>query len=303
MRRLVLVTGARGYFGLALCHRLVESGASVVGLGHAGDENAAAAMPHEVNFYERDIAQWPLRHPPTGDLDAVVHLAAMDPPRCDADPMRAVSVNVIGTAHVRLLPAAIRARRRILASSVSVYGTRDPAWAATEWRAPPRPDTLYGATKRAAELVWCSGRQDVALRFAHIYGAGRGAHLGRRDGVTERFARAAAAGAVLDMTSPARVMDFVHVDDACEAVIAALDAPESRLRNAINIGGGAPVRVSELASLFGQEGGRVEEGASTATPGVPFGCFMDISEAARLLRWRPRTALRDGVRDLVEAMR
>jgi UDP-glucose 4-epimerase len=88
------------------------------------------------------------------DADAVVHLAAVIPPRSERDPYLTELVNVGGTAAVVEAVAQARRRPRLVhASSLSVYGR-------TQHKSPPRrvddpldPAEHYGHTKAAAEGI------------------------------------------------------------------------------------------------------------------------------------------------------
>ena len=105
------------------------------------------------------------------DVDAILHLAAVIPPRADRHPRRATTVNVAGTAAV--LGAAQATGRPIhfvYTSSVSVYGDRlaDP-WIGVGDPLRPSPHDHYAVTKvQAEELVRASGLPWTVLRLSAV---------------------------------------------------------------------------------------------------------------------------------------
>lgn len=335
----VLVTGAFGYLGLAVVRRLEADGHAVVAVGRAPRpacaEAVKAAIPPTVEQQPGDVRS--LTRAGLRSIEAVVHLAGGGASGGKLyDPAAELRDNVEGARHVAdIVPPSAR---RLLASSVYVYGTTPRPAKETD---PLAPDTLYGQLKAIAEALF-QQHKGTALRLAHVYGVGAGVDL-QRDGVTERLARAAAGGApfVLQGDGSQRI-DLVHVDDACDAVARALTA--EHLPPAVNVGGGAPVAVADLARAFGVDpcihaahvieepmdltqpppshlagvalltaqtvdrengpyqahGGRwVRWGqAQPAAPRV-----LDISLAGVVLDWRPRVSLAEGARGLIEWIR
>jgi UDP-glucose 4-epimerase len=296
----LLVTGAFGYLGLALLRRLAPSHA-IAAFGHPPRTDAArAAVPAGVEVIEGellDVAPVVARVAP----DAIVHLAGGGgPARVEADPVLAVRTNVLGTAR---LCAAARGRRVLFASTIQVYGTRR-AWGKPYREGDPTAaDDLYGALKEAAEQIVLAAGGTV-LRLANLYGAGAGVDLGL-SGAVERFARAAVAGGELTLYGGgAQRIDYVHVDDVAEAVAAALAAAE--LPPILNLGGGAPVTVGELASACLAAAHKLGQMPRIAVSDAPPGKLwpdrsLAIGLAGNVLGWRPKVNLQKGI-DAVLAM-
>lgn len=287
----VLITGAYGYLGLAFARRLAAEH-TILAVGRAPRPACAeaiqAAMPANVEQVQCDVRGLTaagLRH-----IDAVVHLVGGGGSGGRiVNAAAALKDNVEAAHHVASIVP--RGARRILASSIYVYGPTQRPAKETDVCA---PDTLYGQLKRVAEAVWLQFGGS-ALRLAHVYGAGSGVDF-RRDGVTERLARAAASGEIFTIhgTGDQRI-DLVHIDDACEAVAAALARPA--LPPAVNIGGGETVSVAGLARVFKVR----EERASGDGLGVLRA--LDVSLADAVLGWAPRVTLQDGAQGLVEMIR
>jgi nucleoside-diphosphate-sugar epimerase len=171
----VLVTGAGGFVGRALCPALAAGGHEVI----AGVREGPAPRGAQAHRVLGDLAgDQPLDEAVAG-VDAVVHLAARAHVMQETagDPLALYRrVNVEGTR--RLAEAALRAgaRRFVLLSSVKVNGERTATCPFTE-HDPPAPRDPYGISKREAEETLAavaagSGMTAVALRAPLVYGPG-----------------------------------------------------------------------------------------------------------------------------------
>jgi nucleoside-diphosphate-sugar epimerase len=158
----VLVTGACGLVGRATIAALRTRGLPVVAtdLGSKANREHAASLPAD-----RDLAwRWADLTSPeqarglvkASAPRAVVHLAAVIPPACYANPGVAEAVNVGGTRNLTeaVVDHAPQARF-VHASSVAVHGSRNPHRGLGLLGADTRlaPSDLYGRHKAAAEEI------------------------------------------------------------------------------------------------------------------------------------------------------
>ncbi len=220
--------------------------------------------------------------------DVVVHLAAETSTSGSlAAPGLQAAVNVVGTANVMEALARHRPAHVVLASSRAVYGEGlwryesslvlpapqrrevdlalgcfDPAlppdrrWQPLPHAAgstPTRPVSVYGATKLAQEhllTAWGSalGVPVSVLRFQNVYGPGQSTTGGTS--VLTGFAHLAVRReriAVFEDGCVAR--DFLHIDDAVGALVAAIECPPHTSRT-VDIGTGAPATLLHAASAL-----------------------------------------------------
>lgn len=218
----LLVTGAGGFIGRALCARLAAAQVS-----HVGAVRALSPVDAEsrdmVALGDFAAADWSsvLR-----GIDTIVHLAGrahVSAARDASDPTPFVVANVHVTR--RLLDAAVQAgvRRFILASTVKVYGEATPPGAAFRAGDPSAPRDAYAHSKAGAEAVlWQACRagtiEGVVLRLPLTYGPG----------VKGNFARlldAVAAERRLPLGGIDNRRTLLYVGNAVSAIESALAAP------------------------------------------------------------------------------
>ena len=101
-----------------------------------------------------------------------------------------------------------------------------------------------------------------------------------------------------------QMRDFTYVEDVAEATIAACEAGDEVVGEVINIGSGSPISIIDsirvIADIVGIEPEIVyvekQRGDVRAT-------YADIGKARRLLEWKPKTKLREGLEKEVEWLR
>lgn len=181
-------------------------------------------------------------------VDSVIHLAALLPTRCEADPVAAMKVNVGGTQTL-LEAARIKGLRRVvLASSKAVYAPFEGLHAHPNYEPVPEghprmPASMYGVTKAvvedlAAQYRALFGIPVVCFRLSFTYGPGK---LQRHAGPTallSSLVECARAG------TPCRIArggdqgdDFVYNGDVAKALRLLADAEEIGF-DVVNIGSG-----------------------------------------------------------------
>ncbi|MGI9310093.1 MAG: SDR family NAD(P)-dependent oxidoreductase, partial [bacterium] len=169
----ILVTGAAGFIGAALCQRLLARGDAVVGVDNLSDYYDVALKRARLARLEQLDGAFAFEQLDVADrdgveklfdasaFDAVVHLAAQAGVRYSLEnPAAYVDANLVGFGCI--LEACRRARvaHLLYASSSSVYGDNSQLPLREDDRA-DRPLSLYAASKRANELM--------AHSYAHLY--------------------------------------------------------------------------------------------------------------------------------------
>jgi len=171
----ILVTGADGFVGAALCPALAAAGHTVIAATRRGE--------HTEQGWERralgDLGSGPIPASLFDAIDTVIHLAARVHVMRDrsTNPLAEFRrVNVEGTRRLVYAAAEAGVRRFALLSSIKVNGEVSPGRPFTE-SDPPHPGDAYGLSKFEAEAVLTAaaaktGIATVVIRAPLVYGPG-----------------------------------------------------------------------------------------------------------------------------------
>jgi len=286
-----LVTGATGFIGAALARRLQGEGAVVHGLSRrpapAGD---ACDRWWTADLVDGDATRRVLD---AARPDLVFHLASQVAGAREVEhvlPM--LHANLVGTVNLLAAAAQPRGPRVLLAGSMEEPPT-DGRW--------PVPASPYAAAKLAAGAYArmfhaLYGTPAVCLRIFMVYGPGQPDTRKLVPYVTTSLLRDEAPA----LSSGARRVDWIYVDDVVEAFVAAAVAEGVEGRT-IDVGSGELVTVrsvvERLVALIrpsvAPRFGAVAERALEQEP------VADPAPAAALLGWRPRVPLDEGLRRTV----
>ena len=318
----ILVTGAAGFIGFHLCHRLLADGHRVTGVDGMTayydpalkDARLAQLAPLDGFSFERLMledmpgmtAAFELAQP-----EAVVHLAAQAGVRYSLENPRAyVDANLVGTFNVLELARTGQIGHLLFASTSSIYGASDKRPFEELDRA-DHPLTLYAASKKSGELMSHAYSHlwklpTTAFRFFTVYGP-----WGRPDMAPWRFAEAIDAGRPIEVYGDGDDIwrDFTFVDDLVEAIVRLIplapvkDAPVGPMDSlspvapwrVVNIGRGEPVRLTDLIEAIELALGKTAERQQMAMQAgdVPR-TFAGAELLQALTGYRPATPLAEG---------
>ena len=297
----VLVTGAAGFIGSHLVDRLLVQGRQVVGVdaftGYYSrkrkERNVDTAVRKDgFRLVEGDLLELDLDEL-LGGVDGVVHLAGEPGVRRSWGGafQKYLERNVVSTE--RLLEAAWKNEtpRFVFASSSSIYGS-DPGYPVAEEHE-KRPGSPYALSKLAAEeLIHLYARErgvpGTILRYFTVYGPRQ-----RPEMAVSRFVFAALRGRPVDVFGDGeQARDMTFVSDAVEATVASLDAPPG----VYNVGGGTRATVNAMLEAVGRvTGSPVQPRYGPAAQGDVRSTWADYTKAERLLGYRPRVGLEEGI--------
>lgn len=171
----LLVTGASGFIGRALCARLSgTAGTELVGTVRS----ARHAAPPGVAIETREVGPDTRWHDLLESVDVVVHTAARVHVRRDPDSLAEYRrVNAEGTVSLARQAAVCGVRRFVFLSSVKVNGDNTQPGQAFRADDPPAPADAYGLSKHEAEvgllrIAGDRGMEIVTIRPPLVYGPG-----------------------------------------------------------------------------------------------------------------------------------
>jgi UDP-glucose 4-epimerase len=248
--RRALITGAGGFIGRHLARRLSSLGFDVGGIGLGDWPTTAGGGWGFRSMVSGRVGTETLQElgALSGTPDAIFHLAGGSSVGAAlADPLEDFDRSVSSTA---ILLDWVRQRapgaRVVLASSAAVYG--DAHDAPISESGVVRPYSPYGHHKRLSEMLCESyvesfGLHCTAVRLFSVYGPGLQKQI-----LWDLCRKLRKDRTSLELGGTGReVRDWLHVDDACAFLIAALDEPSSYA--ARNAGTGNGTSVAEAARL------------------------------------------------------
>ena len=284
-----LVTGASGFIGGRLCRRLLADGEEV---------HAISRRPHEddaVRWWQSDLGDADEVARTLGRIrpDVVYHLAGYVTGSRELDAvLPSLRDNLVSAVNV--LVAAAR-----IGCSVVLAGSQEEPEPAAE---DPVPASPYAAAKLAVGsfarmLHALHGLQVVNLRIFMVYGPGQHDRTKLVPYVITSLLRAAPP----KLSSGARPVDWVYVDDVVDAFVSACS--RSDLAGAsLDIGTGELVTIRAIVERIAETVGTGVQPDFGALPERPLEIVRaaDVERTKDILGWQPRTTLTEGLRSTVD---
>jgi dTDP-glucose 4,6-dehydratase len=308
----LLVTGGCGFIGsnfirYVLDHFGPEMITNVDALTYAGNlanlEGVAEQHGQRYEFYQADIA-----NPAQMDaifakhqFFAVVNFAAESHVDRSIDsPQNFIHTNIVGTSV--LLDAARRhgVRRFLQVSTDEVYGSLGDSGKFTE-ESPLQPSSPYSASKTSADLLALAhyhtyGQEVVVTRCSNNYGPYQ---------FPEKLIPLMIVNALADQSLPVygdglNVRDWIHVEDHCAAVFAAL--LEGKPGEVYNIGADGELPNIDVVRMILQH---LDKPLSLIKfvqdrLGHDRRYAIDSTKAHRELNWKPRHRPQQGIRETID---
>ncbi|MEX0664428.1 MAG: NAD-dependent epimerase/dehydratase family protein [Acidimicrobiia bacterium] len=292
----VAVIGGAGFIGSHVVDHLVDAGHEVTVL------DVRSAHRDDVGSLPVDILDLSSLVSATKGTDAVFHLAAVSNVNdAFADPVRAVEVNVTGTANVWEAARRNEVGRAILASTVWVYAgaVGDQVDEESPFFLAPAGH-VYTSTKIAGEMIVHNyfdlyGQPFTILRYGIPFGPRM-----RDELVIPRFVQAGIDGETIRIEGDGnQYRNYVYIEDLARAHVLALE--EAAENEVVNLEGAEPVSIRRIAETVLKVLGRpmaIEH--VTARQGDFAGRTVSAEKARSLLGWEPRVSFEDGLRRYIE---
>src|SRR3984893_4450679 len=308
----ILVTGGCGFIGsnfirYILQHYKPASVTNVDALTYAGNlanlDGVVEEHGERYEFFKADIANADamdalmLEH----QFFAVVNFAAESHvDRSINSPENFIHTNVIGTSVLLNSARKHGVQRFVQISTDEVYGSLGKTGKFTE-HSPLDPSSAYSSSKAGADLLALAhhrtyGQEVIVTRCSHNYGPYQ---------FPEKLIPLMIIKALRGEPRPVygdgmNVRDWIHVQDHCAAVVAALF--EGQPGTVYNFGGGNEMPNLELVKMILQKLGKPESLISFVKDrlGHDRRYAIDSSFAEKELKWRPRKDFKDSLEDTTQ---
>ncbi len=313
-----LITGSSGFIGFYLSKRLLESGATVIGLDNMNDYYEVALKEERLRilkefdkftFVKGDLADkntitsiFEKYHP-----DIVVNLAAQAGVRYSIDnPDAYIQANLVGFFNILEACRHYPVQHLVYASSSSVYGGNDKVPFCVNDQV-DKPVSLYAATKKSNELMaysYCKlyGIKATGLRFFTVYGP-----MGRPDMAYFKFAKKIMNDEPIQIYNNGDMYrDFTYIDDIIEGIVNILPhTPQADELGACykvyNIGNNKPEKLMDyIAALEKALGKEAKKEFLPMQPGDVYQTYADVEDLIRDFDFKPSTSIQDGLNRFAE---
>jgi UDP-glucuronate 4-epimerase len=307
----ILVTGAAGFIGFHLSKSLLDDGFEVLGIDNINDyydPNLKYARLEQLKpnknftFEKIDIADRESLTKAFIDFkpNKVVNLAAQAGVRYSIEnPYAYMDANLVGFLNIIELCRHNNVEGLIYASSSSVYGGNTKIPFSVEDRV-DKPIALYGATKRANELIAYSyshlyGLHTTGLRYFTVYGP-----WGRPDMAMFIFTKKIMAGeSILVFNNGYMKRDFTYIDDIITGTRSAID--NNYTCEVFNLGNHRSEQLMDVVSLIEENlGKKAEIDFQPMQPGDVPESFANIDKSIVMLGYKPTTNVDAGIRKFIE---
>ncbi|WP_333655807.1 UDP-glucose 4-epimerase family protein [Dissulfurispira sp.] len=312
----ILITGANGFVGRALCERLIADGWQVRGAVRSLE--STVSLPDDVE---------PVIIGPIGPdtnwidalkgIDAIVHLAARVHVmgKTVSEPLAAFhQVNTQGTEHLARMVAGARVKRFVYISSIKVNGENTDTPCTEQDK--PSPDGPYAISKLEAEQALRKIASDteleiVIIRPPLVYGPGARGNF-------DRLVRLVKSGAPLPLGSIKNQRSFIYIGNLVDAIVKCIDHPNAANQTFL-VSDGQDVSTPDLIRMIAEAMGKRARlfpcpvsflkmigkitGKSGEIERLAGSLIIDSSKIRKELNWNPPFTVDEGLRHTAEWFR
>lgn len=308
---MVLVTGANGFVGRALCSILLLNGEQV--RGAVREVNSLPEGVDAVKIKSVGIdTDW---NSALEGVDVVIHLAArvhvME--EKDADPLGAFrEVNVAGTERLARMSAVAGVRRFVFLSSIGVHGSVTHQLPFSE-KDDPHPHNPYSLSKLEAEqllhrIASESGMELVVIRSPLVYGPGNPGNI-------LRLLTLADKGWPLPLASVNNIRSLIYLGNLVDAIMTCITHPDAAGETFL-VSDGQDISTSDLLRLLASAMGKKPRlipfpvtllkvigrllGKSDEIERLTGSLLIDSSNIRSVLGWKPPFSMEVGIRETIK---
>tara|TARA_A100001015_G_scaffold36397_1_gene40143 strand:+ start:2168 stop:3136 length:969 start_codon:yes stop_codon:yes gene_type:complete len=310
----ILITGCAGFIGFHLTKNFLEKNFKIIGIDSLNNYYSKNLKMKRLNILRRfknfdfkkiDLKNYDKVHSFLNrkEIDLIIHLAAQPGVRVSfMKPFNTLQQNISTFSNIIEIARIKKVKKFIYASSSSVYGDTK-IYPFVENDKENKPISVYGSTKLSNEIIASSYSKNfhiscVGLRFFTVYGP-----YGRPDMAYYSFLNNLKKNIPINVFNRGIMKrDFTYIDDVIDAIIKVSKTNIKNNHVILNIGKGKPDKLMDLIELLQKNYGKkfkinfknkIPQGDIKKT-------FSNISIAKKLINFKPKINLNNGIRKFVD---
>ena len=297
-----IVTGGCGFIGSHIVEKLSLNKRNKIyiidNLSNGRLKNIKKFLNSKVKFIKFDISKdfKSLNSKISIKIDAVIHFAALaDIVPSITNPEKYFESNVVGTKNVIEYVKNRKIKKLVYAASSSCYGI--PKKYPTSENENIDAKYPYALTKKIGEdliMHWSKvyNFEAISLRLFNVYGP-RARTSGTYGAVFGVFLSQKINNKPLTIVGDgSQSRDFTYVTDVIDAVIKSIKLRGSHI---INIGTGKSITINYIAKKLSNKFTYIPK-----RPGEPDVTLANISKAKKILKWKPRIKINEGLKFMLK---
>jgi len=310
---MLLVTGANGFVGKAVCRAAQSRGLQVrAAVRRLASTEAEAPIPYLAVGEIHGATDW---HKALEGCDCVIHLAALAHKLLGSDASAQASLhatNVEGALRLASQAADAGVRRLVFLSSIKAWGEASQAGHPAREDDACHPEDAYGRSKLFAEQALSAlaserGLELVIVRSPLVYGPGVKANFAA-------LVRAVGAGWFLPFDAVSNARSLVALDNLVDFLLCCAAHPQAS-GEVFNVSDGADLSIADLVRILATTAGRPARlfpvpaswlrfagrllGRTEAVRRLVDNLQLDITKAQQVLGWHPPLTVEEGMRRLL----
>ena len=299
----VMLTGATGFVGANLAHRLLRDGHEVHTLVRRGyNPWRIEAISQDICLHEIDLGDETGLSLVVRQIrpDWIFHLAVQGAYSSQVDVQQMVQTNIIGT--INLLQACLKSgfAAFVNTGSSSEYGFKDHAPDERAWL---EPNSYYAVTKASATLFcrYVAQSQGVLLPTLRLYSA-----YGPYEEPTRLMPTLIVRGLhgkLPPLVNPDVARDYVYVDDVVDAYLLAASRPAQEPGAIYNVGTGIQTSLRQVVEIARQTLDIPAEPHWGSMPARTWDTHTWVADNRKItqeLGWQPSIAIEQGFRRMTQ---
>lgn len=301
--KLWLVTGGAGFIASNIAEELVRQGKKVRILDNlsTGKTEHMSGFRDKVEFMKGDIRAFKDCERAVKGAEYVIHQAAIrSVPKSVDRPIDSNENNITGTLNMLVAAKEAKVKRFVYASSSSVYGDAKRFPQKEEYK--PEPVSPYACSKLAGELyailfTKTYGLETVSLRYFNVFGP-RQDPESLYSAVIPKFMEQAYLGIPLEVHWDGKqTRDFTHIKNVVAANLLAAKTTKG-VGMTFNIANGKTYSLLDvIRGIEGIIGHKLARKHQPMRKGDVRKTYADISQARRLLGYKPVMNFEEGLKD------